>query len=137
MDEKVAAARLLLERLILARGWTRQDVDRKLGLGDGYTSRLLAGGFKLTYAHMLQILEAIGVEPELYFQTLHGNRRRSPQALLIEDLRAALAAVGGAKAPPARQEEPARDEVAELEERMLQAIEHLYRQQGLAFDPDQ
>jgi hypothetical protein len=62
----------LLSVLIQVTGWTRQEVDDRLGFGRGYTSRLLTGNCKLLYRHVLGILEAIGIAPEFYFRVLHG-----------------------------------------------------------------
>ncbi len=68
-----AAAVRLLSVLIQLTGWTRQEVDERLGFSRGYTSRLLTGNCKLLYRHVLLILEAIGVAPAHYFEVLHGT----------------------------------------------------------------
>lgn len=67
------AAVRLLSALIQLTGWTRQEVDQRLGFSRGYTSRLLTGNCKLLYRHVLLILEAIGIAPALYFEVLHGT----------------------------------------------------------------
>jgi hypothetical protein len=67
------AAVRLLSVLIQLTGWTRQEVDDRLGFGRGYTSRLLTGNCKLLYRHVLAILEAIGIAPAFYFDVLHGT----------------------------------------------------------------
>lgn len=67
------AAVRLLSVLIQLTGWTRQEVDERLGFSRGYTSRLLTGNCKLLYRHVLLILDAIGVSPALYFEVLHGT----------------------------------------------------------------
>ena len=85
------AARTLLRSLIEARGYNLQDLDAKLHFRRGYVSRLLHGRTRLTYGQILEILELIGVDPSLYFSTLHPYRRASEsQPLTFEDLRAIL-----------------------------------------------
>lgn len=76
VEGDVKAALGMLHRLIAATGFTHQQIDRMLGLGRGYTSRLLAGQFKLTYSHILEILYTIGVEPSVFFAAIHGERQR-------------------------------------------------------------
>lgn len=88
-DRHLDAARQFLRRLIQAQGITLQDLDKRLGFTRGYVSRLLHGETHLTYQHILQILEAIEIDPSVYFATLHPQRRqrREPEALHIEELR--------------------------------------------------
>ena len=86
---RLDAARQFLRRLIQAQGITLQDLDKRLGFTRGYVSRLLHGETRLTYQHILEILEAIDIDPSIYFSTLHPQRqhRREPEALRIEELR--------------------------------------------------
>ena len=78
-DYEKAALRLLV-LLIRVTGWTQRRLDRHLGYSVGYISRLLTGNTKLLYAHILDILKAIGVEPARFFEVLHPDT--SPQHLL-------------------------------------------------------
>jgi plasmid maintenance system antidote protein VapI len=85
-DEALKAARTLLRRLIQAQGFTLGEIDAKLHFARGYVSRLIHGQARLTYQHILTIMAAIGVDPALFFSTLHPYPSQ-PSAELAAGLR--------------------------------------------------
>lgn len=76
IKDDLKAALRLLDNLIYASGRTKQDLDRALGVSRGYVSRVLSGETRLTYETILRILEVLGLERSLFFDTL--NRKRRP-----------------------------------------------------------
>jgi transcriptional regulator with XRE-family HTH domain len=114
-DER--AALKLLSALVQVTGWTRSDLDQRLGFAGGYTSRLLTGNTKLLYVHVLMILDAIGIERSFFFSTL-SPRSSSPREMLAALQELQRHAEGAAAAPPP------------VEERIRQAVETVLRQRG-------
>jgi hypothetical protein len=112
------AARELLSSLAQVTGWTLRDLDAHLGFAPGYTSRLFAGHIKLLYSHILLVLDAIGLEPSFFFDTIHPST--SPEQVLELLDRARLVAAGReAPVPP-------------LDLRVRQAIETTAARSGQA-----
>lgn len=70
-DEELARHRTFLRRLIAARDFTLEELDRKFGYGRSYLSRLLSGETALTVVHVLAILEAIDYPADKYFSALY------------------------------------------------------------------
>lgn len=80
-EAALEAARTLLRRLIQAQGLTLGEVDAKLQFARGYVSRLVHGQARLTYQHILDIMEAIEVDPSRFFSTLHPYPVSPPREL--------------------------------------------------------
>jgi len=130
LDERVEAARKLLEKLIDATGWTRQELDEKLGLSHGYLSRLLTGNTKLTYRHILLILDAIELEPGFFFGTLHPRSRPRWESLLYQEVADELERRGhGERAAPAAPAAPPRA-ADEQNRRILEAVAVVLAERG-------
>jgi transcriptional regulator with XRE-family HTH domain len=123
-ERKLAAYRDLLRRLIQAKGFTLQELDRKFGFSRGYLSRVLKGETTLTLKHVHSILGAIGVPENVYFAALHPPPpvRRGPATPPYEDLHRLLQRLEAALPPDLGQEAPAPrplpDPAATLEERI-------------------
>jgi hypothetical protein len=71
IDEEIRRARKLLETLVKISGLNRQEVDRRLGQGRGYSSQVLTGRVELKYRHILTFLEVVDVDPGLFFRVLY------------------------------------------------------------------
>lgn len=97
-DYEKAAVRLL-GILIRITGWTQRRLDRRLGYSLGYMSRLLTGNTKLLYTHILEILNAIGIEPARFFAVLHPDHSPEHLLALIEETQRIAA---GGEEDPAR-----------------------------------
>jgi len=70
-QDEVERALELLRTVVGASGVTRQEIDKRLEGGRGYTSLVLTGGVKLRFDHIVRILEAVHVERRLFFQMLY------------------------------------------------------------------
>lgn len=70
-EESLAVHRDFLRRLIRAKGFSLEELDRRFGFRRGYVSRVLKGETSLTLHHVLAILEAIDVPAGFYFSTIY------------------------------------------------------------------
>ena len=132
VDDRVEAARKFLLRLLLASRLTREEVDRRLGWSRGATSRLLTGNAKLTYRHILQILEVANFAPDHFFSTLHGREASAARgAVRLMVLRTLFDLAGGAWPGPVPAAEsaaaPADLDIDALEAKIESAIRQVLR----------
>ena len=77
-DEELTRHRTFLRRLIAARDFNLEELDRTFGFGRSYLSRLLSGETALTLVHILAILEAIDYPADKYFATLYPPSSPTP-----------------------------------------------------------
>jgi len=88
IEDEVRRATKLLETVMQATGLTRKELDQRLGAGPGYVSQVLTGRMELKFRHILAILRALDVEPNIFFQTLYpGDRPTSDQTVMEEFLK--------------------------------------------------
>lgn len=88
IEDEVRRATKLLETVMQATGLTRKELDQRLGAGPGYVSQVLTGRMELKFRHILAILRALDVEPNVFFQTLYpGDRPTSDQTVMEEFLK--------------------------------------------------
>jgi transcriptional regulator with XRE-family HTH domain len=85
IDDEVRRATKLLETVMQASGLTRKDLDQKLGAGPGYVSQVLTGRMELKFRHILAVLRALEVEPNVFFQTLYPEHRPATDAVVMEE----------------------------------------------------
>jgi transcriptional regulator with XRE-family HTH domain len=85
IEDEVRRATKLLETVMQAAGLTRKDLDQRLGAGPGYVSQVLTGRMELKFRHILAILRALDVEPNLFFQTLYPDTRPSTDQTVMEE----------------------------------------------------
>lgn len=133
IKEDLKAALRLLDNLIYASGRTKQDLDRALGVSRGYVSRVLAGETRLTYETILRILEILGLDRSLFFDTL--NRKRRPAQggyFRRRDDRTdeIWRRRGLGEVPPAEHLEPRREH-SDLDMRILEAVRFVLADRGL------
>jgi transcriptional regulator with XRE-family HTH domain len=102
IDDEVRRATKLLETVMQASGLTRKDLDLKLGAGPGYVSQVLTGRMELKFRHILAVLRALEVEPNVFFQTLYPENRPSTDAVVMEEFlrRFQKLGFGAPSAPP-------------------------------------
>lgn len=101
IEDEVRRATKLLETVMQATGLTRKELDQRLGAGPGYVSQVLTGRMELKFRHVLAILRALDVEPNVFFQTLYpGDRPSSDQAVMEEFLKRFQKLGLGAAPPP-------------------------------------
>jgi DNA-binding transcriptional regulator YdaS (Cro superfamily) len=102
IDDEVRRATKLLETVMQASGLTRKDLDLKLGAGPGYVSQVLTGRMELKFRHILAVLRALEVEPNVFFQTLYPEHRPATDAVVMEEFlrRFQKLGFGNQSAPP-------------------------------------
>ena len=101
IEDEVRRATKLLETVMQAAGLTRKELDQRLGAGPGYISQVLTGRMELKFRHILAILRALDVDPNVFFQTLYpGDRPSSDQAVMEEFLKRFQNLGFGASPPP-------------------------------------
>src|SRR5262249_29427352 len=71
IDEEVKRALNALAFYIRIGGTTRQDLDRRIGQGRGFTSQVLTNRVKPRHDHVLQPLQGANVDPSLYYGLLY------------------------------------------------------------------
>jgi transcriptional regulator with XRE-family HTH domain len=86
-----------LESTIRSSGLSRREIERRLGMGQGYLNSLFKGRIQLRVAHVYEIARVLGIEPlGLFFGAtppkdpdwllgelgLQPGRKRPPAALL-------------------------------------------------------
>jgi transcriptional regulator with XRE-family HTH domain len=75
----------LLERLLLFRKLSIQQVETDLDLGRGTLGRIFSGKIELKYRHIIAILKAIDLSPEIFFQIAYNIRDlENPQQNLLQ-----------------------------------------------------
>ncbi len=100
IDDEVRRATKLLETVMQAAGLTRKDLDQKLGAGPGYVSQVLTGRMELKFRHILSVLRALDVEPNVFFQTLYPENRPSTDAVVMEEFLRRFQKLGFGTQPP-------------------------------------
>jgi transcriptional regulator with XRE-family HTH domain len=68
MKSQTAHLGKVVKTSIRALGLSLREVERRLGMSRGYLSRLFAGEMDLKVDHVVEIAEALGVEPEELFR---------------------------------------------------------------------
>ena len=71
INDEVKRSLEALAFLIRISGKTRQDLDRQIGQGRGFTSQVLTGRVKLRHDHVLLLLLGANVDPALYYGLLY------------------------------------------------------------------
>jgi transcriptional regulator with XRE-family HTH domain len=68
----------ILRTAIRVLGYTQQDIEKKLGVSQGYLSRLFRGIIQLQFDHVVAIARAVEMEPEEIFQLAYPQPRNPP-----------------------------------------------------------
>jgi hypothetical protein len=97
--------RSMLARLLSYLGITGRDLDRRIGLGRGYTANVLSGRVDMKQRHVSAILAAAGIHPNLFFNLLYPPDRPFGHVVMTEDFARRLAALGLLE-PPKEPPEP-------------------------------
>jgi transcriptional regulator with XRE-family HTH domain len=83
-----------LEGSIRGSDYSRREIERRLGMGQGYLNSLFKGRIQLRVAHVYEIARVLGIEPLSLF--LEATPPKDPNWLLVE-----LGLQPGKKRPPA------------------------------------
>jgi len=82
MSPEVKHMLSVLRSVIRGLGYNYQDVANKLGLSNGYMSRLFSGKIELKFQHIVDISRVLGFEPEEIFHLAYPRQKEptSPAA---------------------------------------------------------
>ena len=83
-----------LEDSIRSSPYSRREIERRMGVSQGYLSSLFKGRIQLKVAHVYDIARVLGIEPLNLF--LEATPPKDPDWLLVE-----LGVQPGKKRPPA------------------------------------
>lgn len=100
IEDEVRRATKLLETVMQAAGLTRKELDQRLGAGPGYISQVLTGRMELKFRHVLAILQALEVDPSVFFQTLYPGDRPSSDQVVMEEFLKRIQKLGFGAGPP-------------------------------------
>ncbi len=123
VDREIDRYLTLLRNKIREKDLTQIEVQHALGWGRSYISQLMTQQKKLRVDQVLQILNVIGVEPEVFFAELyvHGS---------VPGLRYAARPSAGAARAAAEAPEPLREEMKRVG-LLTQALVRVLREKGL------
>ena len=68
----------VLKTTILFLGSSTRKVEKKLGVGSSYLSRLFSGRMELKFQHIVDIARAVGMEPEEMLFLAYPSLRQPP-----------------------------------------------------------
>lgn len=94
-DQRVARMAEVLSAAVRVAGRSRLSLEREMELSSGYLSKILGGTVELRMRHVFMILDALNVDPAVFFRVAFPQRQSSPVSRtaqrLMEDVGAALA----------------------------------------------
>jgi hypothetical protein len=126
IEDEIRRATKLLATLVQIAGLNRQDLDRRLGQGRGYSNQLLTGRVELKYRHILAILRGLGLEPRVFFRSLFPEPGEAVGgARMLERLFSEIQRSGYGSylaAPPAPVPSPGAIDADELDRRIQMAV---------------
>jgi hypothetical protein len=129
IDDEIRRATKLLATLVQIAGLNRQDLDRLLDQGRGYSSQVLTGRVELKYRHVLAILEVVDVEPGIFFRVLYpepDEPRQGAGGRVMERLLERLHQEGYPDRPAPVASALAPIDTAELERRIKAVIREVF-----------
>jgi hypothetical protein len=129
IEDEIRRATKLLATLVQIAGLNRQDLDRLLGQGRGYSSQVLTGRVELKYRHILAILEVVDVEPGIFFRVLYpepDEPRQGAGGRVMERLLERLHQAGYPESAPPPIPIPTSVDAAELERRIQAVIREVF-----------
>lgn len=106
----------ILSVLIRVSGRSRRSIEEEMGLGSSGLSKILGGTVRLQVTHVLDILQALEVDPGDFFRMAF-PRRRLRQSPILEKARALIR-----QGPGEPGEDDAFGELPEFEERVRRVL---------------
>lgn len=112
-------------------GFTNREVEKRLGVSGGYLTRLFSGVMELRFEHIVDIAQAIGLEPAEIFHLAY-PQPRTPPSEASQHLRDAIEGERSVPAPPKAPESPAAESAvsgvleAELQRMMLRTFRKFF-----------
>ena len=116
----------LLRTLIRMLGLSNREIERRIGLSPSYLSRLFGGYLELKFEHVLEISQALGLEPGEIFELAYPKSSKPPSESM-EKIRNLINSLQPSRpvAEPAPQPSPGLA-LDELERRILEAIRKVF-----------
>lgn len=103
-DEEKRLLRLL-DRVIKASGRTRSSIEEQLEMSSAYVSKVLRGTVDLRVRHLLMLIDAVGLTPQLFFRLAYADPADAKEAA-----NETVVALKGARQVEARQQAAAAGE---------------------------
>lgn len=132
IEDDIRRCAKMLESVVRMDGLSARQLEEKLNYGAGTVNRLFSGKIELKLRHILLILEVIGIPPSQFFREVFPEddrpRSESEMASRLLDL---LERHATPRRPPARPAPTGGLSDAELDRRILDALERL----GVATQP--
>jgi transcriptional regulator with XRE-family HTH domain len=134
-DEEVARLRSLLRDAIKLSKHSNRDVEKALGLSNGYMSRLFAGVMDLRVEHILAVCQVIGFPPAEFFRSAYPPREgEDPRGSKLQQALARLHPASPmeepAKAAPSEPVATTKPNEEEIERMLLSALRKLLTNQS-------
>lgn len=71
VDHEVERTRRTLAAMVRLRDMTLQELDQRTGHQRGYFSQILGGRLALRYRHVVEVLEALGIDRQFFFRMVY------------------------------------------------------------------
>src|SRR4051794_38767421 len=114
IQDDVERALKTLDFFLRISGRSRQELDRRIGQGRGFTSQVLTGRVKLRFDHVVLILQGANVDPSRYFGVLYPVEEEDRKPL--KELQLMFEQFQKDTAEPKAETVPPRDQLVDPEE---------------------
>jgi transcriptional regulator with XRE-family HTH domain len=98
-----------------------RDIEKRLGVSPSYLSRLFSGAIDLKMDHILEIVDAIGLEPADFFHLAY-PRRPDPGTTKAQQLRKTLRDLQPPESDSRRAPGPTQEEIDEMMRKSLRRL---------------
>jgi transcriptional regulator with XRE-family HTH domain len=82
-DEQAEIVRRALAKAVDASGWSRREVDRRVGWTENYLSQMLRNAADLKLVHVSAVLRVLGIEPADFYGTVFQRAEDEPSDTVI------------------------------------------------------
>jgi hypothetical protein len=114
IEKDVKRALETLAFFLRLSGKSRQELDREIGQGRGFTSQVLTGRVKLRFDHVVQLLQGVNADSSRYFGLLYpvAEKDREP----LRELQKMFEQFKKETAKPKAEPEPPRERLVDPKE---------------------
>lgn len=126
IEDDIRRCAKMLESVVRMDGLSARQLEEKLNYGAGTVNRLFSGKIELKLRHILLILEVIGIPPSQFFREVFPeDERPRSEPEMASRLLDLLERHAPPRRPPLRPAPPPSVSDAELDRRILEALERL------------
>lgn len=126
IEDDIRRCAKMLESVVRMDGLSARQLEEKLNYGAGTVNRLFSGKIELKLRHILLILEVIGIPPSQFFREVFPeDERPRSEPEMASRLLDLLERHAAPRRPPARPAATSGLSDAELDRRILEALERL------------